>query len=392
MTITTTAPALSAAGISAPSYADVLDYLKTQYRSIYGGDVYLESDSQDGQFLAIVAKAISDSNAAAIAVYNQFAPQTAVGTGLSANVKLVGLTRQVPTYSTVGLTITGTAGTTVRNGIVQDTSGNKWALPAAVVIPAGGQVSAIATCTAAGAVVALPGSVKSILTPQLGWTSATNPAAAITGAPVESDAALRQRQAVSTSGNAQSPLASVVAAVAAVPGVTRFAGYENPNGAPDANGLPAHSIALVVEGGAPAVVAAAIANKKTVGAASYGTTTQTVADAYGITRPISFFVVAEQRVTVALTLRAINGYSAAVGAKVAAALAAYVNSLAIGQAVFATRLFGPAGLLGDPDGLSYEIASLGVALYPNVPALVDVPIAFNQAAHLDPSDVVITVI
>src|SRR5207237_7979263 len=106
-----------------------------------------------------------------------------------------------------------------------------------------------------------------------------------------------------------------------------------------ANGVPGHSIAVVVEGGAAADIAAAIANKKTVGAGTYGSTTVTVNDLYGIPHPISFFPVASQRVTVALTLRALSGYSASVGAKLAAALAAYVNALTIGQPVYATRLF-----------------------------------------------------
>lgn len=390
MTITTTAPTMTAAGVTAPSFADILDYLKTQYRAIFGSDVYLESDSQDGQFLAIVAASINDANSAAIAIYNAFSPVRASGAGLSANVKLNGLRRLTPTNSTANLLIVGQAGTAITNGVVTDAAKNAWALPASVNIPQAGQVVVTATCTTPGAVTAAPGTITAIATPQLGWQSATNPAAAVLGAPVESDAALRQRQAVSVAQPAQSPLVSVVGAVAAVAGVTRYTAYENPNGTPDANGLPAHSLAVVVEGGDSAAIAAAIANKKTVGAATYGSTTQTVLDQYGMPRAISFFPVAEQRVTVALTLRAINGYSASVGAKIQNAIAAYINAVAIGQPVYATRLFGPSSLLGDPDGLTYEILSLGAAIYPGVPALVDVPIAFNQAAHCDPADVVIT--
>lgn len=390
MTITTTAPTLTAAGVTAPAYADILDFLKTQYRSIFGADVYLESDSQDGQFLAIVAAAVNDANSAAIAIYNSFSPVRASGAGLSANVKLNGLRRLTPTNSTANLLIVGQAGTAITSGVVTDTAKTNWALPASVNIPQSGQITVTATCVTPGAITAAPGTISSIATPQLGWQSATNPAVAVLGAPVESDAALRQRQAVSVAQPAQSPLVSVIGAVAAVAGVTRYTAYENPNGTTDANGLPGHSIAVVVEGGSAAAIAAAIANKKTVGAATFGSTTQTVLDAYGIPRAISFFPVAEQRVTVALSLRAINGYSTAVGAKIRSAVAAYINAVAIGQTVYATRLFGPASLIGDPDGLTYEILSLGAALFPGVPALVDVPIAFNQAAHCDASDVVIT--
>lgn len=392
MTIATTAPALSSAGISAPSYADILDYLKTQYRLIYGADIYLESDSQDGQFLAIVASAINDTNSAAIAVYNSFSPARAVGTSLSSNVKLNGLQRLVPTNSTANLSITGVAGTAIVNGIVQDAAKNNWALPATVNIPNTGQVTVTATCATAGAITAAPGVINTIITPQLGWQAASNPNAAVAGAPVESDAALRLRQAVSVAQPAQSPLVAVVGAVAAVAGVTRYTAYENPTSIVDANGLPAHSIALVTEGGAAASIATAIANKKTVGAATYGTTSQTVVDQYGIPRTINFFAVAAQRIKVDISLHPINGYTATIGAKIQAAIAAYINSIAIGQSLFITRLYSPANLVGDVDGLTYEITALGASIFPAATAPADVAIAFNQVAHCDLVDVVITLV
>ena len=68
MTILSTAPVVDAAGIRAPSYGEVLQYLQEQYRAIYGPDTYLEADSQDGQLLAVFASAINDANIAAINV------------------------------------------------------------------------------------------------------------------------------------------------------------------------------------------------------------------------------------------------------------------------------------------------------------------------------------
>ena len=77
MTILSTAPVIDAAGIRAPSYGEVLQYFKDQYRNIYGADTYLEADSQDGQLLAVFAMAIHDANTAAVQVYNAFSPATA---------------------------------------------------------------------------------------------------------------------------------------------------------------------------------------------------------------------------------------------------------------------------------------------------------------------------
>lgn len=392
VTITSTAPVLSAAGITAPSYAEVLDYLQTQYRTIYGADSYLEPDSQDGQFLGIIAAAINDANGAATAVFNAFSPATAQGTGLASVLKGNGIKPAIATNSTVSLTITGTAGTAIVNGLVGDASQNKWALPTPVNIPDSSTITVTATCTVAGAVGAPAATVTRILTPQLGWQSVTQPSAAVLGAPVETDAALRQRQSVSVAPAAQAPLVAIIGAVAALPGVTRYTGFENPTGTTDANGLPPHSVAIIVEGGVLADIATAIANTKSVGVLTYGTTTQTVTNIYGLPSTINFFLVTEKRTTVAISLTPINGYSAAIGAEIQASVAAYINSLAIGEKIRYTRLFGPATLGGVGDGLSYEIITLGVSLYPASPGVIDAPIAFNEAANCQPSDVVLTLV
>jgi hypothetical protein len=49
-------------GISAPSYADILASLQASFQSIYGSDIYIEADSQDGQWLATIAQIINDGN------------------------------------------------------------------------------------------------------------------------------------------------------------------------------------------------------------------------------------------------------------------------------------------------------------------------------------------
>ena len=94
-------------GIFKPDYADALAYLEAEFRAIYGEDIYIEPDSQDGQMLAIFAAAIDGCNAQAVAIYNAFSPSSARGVGLSSVVKINGIKRLVASYSTVDLVITG---------------------------------------------------------------------------------------------------------------------------------------------------------------------------------------------------------------------------------------------------------------------------------------------
>lgn len=392
MTITSTAPVLSSTGIAAPTYAEILDYLQVGYRGIYGADVYLGNDSQDGQFLAIIAAAINDANAAAIAVYNAFSPATAQGTGLSSIVKTNGLARAVATNSTVDLVIVGVAGSAITNGVAMDAARIRWALPALVNIPGSGTVTVTATCQTAGAVAAPPNTVTQIITPQLGWQTVNNPAVAVLGAPVEQDATLRQRQTVSVMKPGSTRLTATVGAVAELAGVTRYWGYENPYDTTDANGIPRKSISIIAEGGSTTEVAQAIANYKTEGCGTYGTTSVPVSDIYGLPITINYFQVQQVRITISLTLTLISGYTADIGNQIKQSLANYVNALSIGQKVIWTRLFQPANLNGSAPGLAYEIDQLLVSAYPASPAQADVAIAFNQAAHLDVADITLTIV
>ena len=392
MTITSTAPVLSSSGISAPTYAEILDYLQSQYRIIYGADIYLASDSQDGQFLAVIAASITDANSAAIAVYNAYSPATAQGTSLSNAVKINGITRSIPTNSTVNLTIIGVSGTAIVSGVVQDAARNNWNLPVTVNIPIGGEIIVTATCAVAGAVTALPSTVNSIITPQLGWQSANNVSAAVVGAPIETDSALRQRQAVSVAQPSQTPIVGVIGAVASLAGVTRYFGYENPTGSTDSNGIPEHSIAIITEGGVALDIATAIADKKTIGVNTYGTTSQEVTTSYGIIETINFFTVTEKRIIVAIDVHPINGYTSTIGDEIKQAVADYINLLAIGSDVFLTRLYSPANLYGSSNGLTYEVITLEISLFPASPGSSDVVIGFNEAAHCNTSDVTITLV
>ncbi|MFA9439389.1 baseplate J/gp47 family protein [Uliginosibacterium sp. sgz301328] len=383
---------IDANGISAPTFAEIQDWLKAQYRSIYGSDVYLENDSQDGQFLGVLASALNDNNAATIAAYNSFSPATAQGVPLSNVVKINGIARDVATYSTVDLRVVGVAGTVITNGVARDGNGNLWALPASVTIPPAGEITVTATCTTVGAIMAQPHAITTIQTPTLGWQSVDNASAAAAGAPVETDAALRNRQTISTAIPSRTVLDGIVGAVAAQTGVERYQAYENDTDTTDSNGIPSHSISLVVEGGDAHDIAAAIALKKTPGAGTYGTTEETVPDAYGRPMKIRFFRPTFDGIKLAITIKALSGYTTVIGDEIKQAVADYINALGIGDSVIYSRLYVPANLGGSADGMTYEITALTVGLVSGSLGTSDVVIDFNHAATCDVANIALTVV
>lgn len=383
---------IDATGIHKPDFSVILEYLKTEYRGIYGEDVYLENDSQDGQLLGIFAAAINDANAMAVAVYNAFSPSSAQGVGLSRVVKINGISRNLPSYSSADLEIVGQAGSTILGGLARDVNGYLWALPSVVNIPPGGAITVTATAQQVGAVAAAAGEINAIATPTLGWQSVTNPLAAVMGAPVEQDAQLRRRQTVSTALPSLTVLDGMIGAVASLQGVTRYAAYENDTSLTDADGVPSHSIAMVVEGGDAQAIADAILAKKTPGAGTYGTTEQSSVDVYGIRHAIRFFRPTLVPVTYALTVRALPGFTTGVQDAIRQALADWTNALAIGASVYLTRAYVPANLPSSPAGATFEIMSMTMARDGSTPVAADVAIAFSEVASGDIANVILTVV
>ena len=391
--LATLAASVTPAGITAPAYADILSSLQASFRLIYGVDVYLGADTQDGQLLAVFAQAVYDSNQTAIAVYNQFSPATAQGAGLSSVVRINGIRRLVSSNSQVDLLIGGNVGTVITNGVAGDANGKAWALPASVTIPPAGSIVVTAACTVPGAVPANVGTVTSINTPTLGWQTVTNPSAASLGSPVEDDATLRVRQGQSVALPALTVLAATVGAVKAIVGVTEVKAYENDTGAPDANGLPHNSIALVVVGGDATAVATAIMVKKTPGCFTHGTTYVPVVDTVGVTHNIGFFVPTNVPIAVQATIRALAGYTAATGATIKQAIADYINNvLGIGDPVFISRLYLPAQLGGAAASGQYELLSLLIGTPPGINSASDIAIPFSAQATCAVADIGLTVV
>ena len=378
-------------GISVPAYTDVLTYLKSAYQGIYGSDVYLEPDSLDGQFVALLALAITDANNMAASVYNAFSPSTAQGVGLSSVVKINGIARNIASNSTVDVALIGVAGTTVTNGIVSDDAGNNWSLPASVVIPPSGTITVTAVCQTIGAVTAAIGAVSTIATPTRGWQSVSNAAIANPGNPVETDANLRNRQSTSIALPSLTILEGIVGAVAAITGVTRYRAYENDTDVTDSNGIPSHSIALIVEGGDAQTIGQTIADKKTPGSGTFGTTTVTVVDAIGVSHAVKFSRPVSVGIKAGITVKAFAGYTVAIENALKQAVADYINALPIGQSVFYTRLYVPANLGNNSSGATYEVTNLQIAKLADSLAAADIAIAFNEAAACSVANIVVTV-
>lgn len=380
-------------GITAPDYQTILSTITGYFKQIYGTDAYLESDSKDGQMVALVALAIHDANNTAIGCYNSFSPATALGDALTRNVKINGITRKAATNSTVDVTLNGTAGTTINSGSVKDTNGIIWNLPASITIGTGGSVIATATCTTSGAVAAVTGSVNQINTPTRGWTKVTNASAATIGSAAEKDSELRIRQRQSVALPSKTPFDALDGAIANIIGVTRHKLYENDTGSVDGNGLPAHSVAAIVDGGDANTIAKVIQGKKGQGVSTSGSTAVVVQDSWGNPHTISFSRSAPVPVYVAIVLKVFTGYTTQVGNDIRTAIAAYINSLDIGDDLLLSRVYSPAnlGVVSGGESRYYDINSLQIGRSAASVVPANIVTAYNEAVTCSVDNITITV-
>jgi uncharacterized phage protein gp47/JayE len=337
-----------------------------------------------------VAILAADSNSALQLAYNQQSPTTAIGAGLSTVVANNGLQRLISTFSTCQVTLTGTAGAVITNGVVQNAAtGDLWNLPATVTIGGGGTVTVTATAQASGAINALANQLTVINTPTSGWTSVTNGSnTANIGSPVESDSALRARQAVSTELPSLTPLAGTLAAVLAVEGVTEANILENTTGSTDGFGNPGHSITAVVAGGTDLDVATAIYNKRGLGVLMNGNSdgtvvTVTVVDPNtNIAISVSFNRPTATAIYVICNANLLLGGSSATIAAIKTAIVNYLNSLGIGESVNWTSLIAAAMSVNpNPSVPIVRVETLYLATTPTPTTITDISLNFYAQAQ-----------
>ena len=345
---------ITSTGITIPTYQQILSALQNLMMSIYGNDIILDDSTMDGQLIGILAEAFNQSNNTAVQIYNGFSPTYAQGSYLDALVQINGLQRKSASYSTVEVVLQGEGNTVIESGIVSDSQGNQWMLPDSVSIPESGTITVTATAQNIGSVYSDPNSITTIVTPFAGWQSVNNPNASNMGEASESDASLRQRQAISQELPNQTIAQGLQAGILTLPNVTYCQVYCNNTDSTDNNNIPAHCISVVVGGGDTQSIAQTIANKKTLGCGTYGETSVTLSDGSVIQfqpqKYIWFRIVVNIQPTI--------NYNDNIGYAIQQAIYNYINNADIGSTIWLSKIQAVANVSIADGGEEYIVASV----------------------------------
>lgn len=247
-------------GLVVQSLEEILADLTEQFQSIYGYDINLEQNSPDGQWLNILAQEKKDILDLFTQYYNNLDVDRVVGIPQQILYKLNGLTIKAFTYSYVYVNVTTTAPVNLQGlddnienadgtgYTVTDTNGNRWILVESQSLAAGTHLLNFRSAELGG-VTALPNTITVMETIIAGVSGVNNPANNyITGNVGESDSEFRLRRNQSMSVPSQGFADSIQSQLLNLDNVTEAKVFQNRTSSP-VNGIPAHTVWVVVEGG-----------------------------------------------------------------------------------------------------------------------------------------------
>lgn len=250
----------SQTGLVTQSLEEIITEITGKYQEIYGNDINIDQNTPDGQMINLLAQMKKDILDLLVQYNSNIDVDQVQGIAQQILYKLNGLEIKSYTYSYVNVKIT-TSGPTNLQGLdnnidnsdgtgytVQDTNGNRWIL-ANSVTNLNGTDEFPFRAAELGEIQCLPNTVTLPETIVSGVVSVTNPAANyITGDTGESDAEYRQRRNKTVALPSQGFDESIEAQLLNLDTVTQVKVYDNRKSV-EVNGIPAHTIWVIVEGG-----------------------------------------------------------------------------------------------------------------------------------------------
>lgn len=303
-------------GLQTLTQNEIVDDLTQDFQDVYGEDINVESNSPDGQIINIFAQMLEDQYELISQVNASFDPDQAIGVVLDQRCAINGIQRKAGTYTYVTIDVTADRSVTLE-GVdqvpaeqaytISDNEGNLFVLSATSPINSGTS-QLVFRALNVGNVEVLPNTITTPVTIILGVKSVNNPGGAITkGTNEETDSELRERRKRSVSISNQGYVDGLAAALENLPDVTKVNVYQNRSNTTDADGIPGHSIWVVIQGGTDAEIGQVMDNKVAGGVGMKGTQSVNVEQADGQVATYYFDRPTAQTLYVSLDITPLNG-------------------------------------------------------------------------------------
>lgn len=270
-------------GFVAPSGPLVLTGVQGDINAAFGNTLNYDLRTPQGQLAQSWSSIILNSYASFQFMSQQMDPAYSSGRMQDGIGRIYFMQRNAAIPTQLQVSCIGNLGVVIPFGaLIIDTSGVLYqcATVGGGTIPVTGSINLQFNAVIPGP-TAVPGAAQvSIYQAIPGWDTATV-LSGVVGSNVESQSAFELRRQQSVAANSLGPIGAIIGAVAAVPNVTDYFGFNNNNSAPAVFAgvtIPANSIYISVAGGTTSAIAQAILSKKGAGAPMAGNTTVTAFD------------------------------------------------------------------------------------------------------------------
>ena len=292
-------------------------------KAIFGDDTNFDQDSPDAQLVNIFAQAKRDLSELAVEIFNSFDPDQASGAVLDARVLYNGVIRKGGTYTITEITITTNKAVTLKgidyaqtdeeiqqNGVftIQDYNGNQYYLQKTTTLGEGITTGINFRAKTMGPVWYMPNAINQIVTPIKGVISVNNPRQPMqTGVAQETDDELKLRRARAVGLGMLGSVEVMQASLRQLTDVVDSVVFENNTNYTDADGIPAHSIWVIVRGGTKEEIADVIYLRLNAGCGMKGDTVVPVRRVYESEFDAQFDFAQKENLSIRLTAEPING-------------------------------------------------------------------------------------
>ena len=256
-------------GIVTQTLPEIISDITTDFQNTYGQNINVESNSPDGQMINILAQIKKDILDLCVQYYNNLDTERVIGIPQQILYKLNNCIIKAYTYSYVYVNVSVSKSVNLQgldadienpDGVgytVSDGNGNRWILAESQTLTVGTHTLNFRAAEI-GNVTATPNTITIMETVLAGVISVTNPANNyITGATGESDSEFRLRRNQTVSSPSQGFEDALQGQLLNLDNVTQAKVYSNRDSSTQ-NGIPAHTVWVIVEGGASADIGQAI--------------------------------------------------------------------------------------------------------------------------------------
>lgn len=269
---------LDATGLTIDTIQEIITQLEDGYKLIYGNDIIIDSNTPDGQLINLYAQSVRDLLEVIQQINSGFDIEQAIGVVLDQRVSLLGIQRQGATFTQQQVQITVNNAVTLEGldadannpdgtgYTVADDTGTEFILLDTFNAPSEGVYNLTFRAKDLGSITTIPNTITNPVTIILEVTDINNPTGALEiGLDGELDATLRLRATQSTANRAKGFIDSLTGNLLNIDGVTDARVFENYTDVIDVDGIPAHGIWAIVEGGANTDIADTIYFTKNAG-------------------------------------------------------------------------------------------------------------------------------